>query len=283
MSEKLVTVNGVQLSTESFGDKKDQAVLLIMGASASMLWWDEEFCRQLAARGYFVIRYDKRDVGRSVTYEPGKPGYTLDDMADDAVGVLDAYGVERAHVVGASLGGMIAQMIALRHPQRVLMLTAMMSSVFGPDDPALPPMEKKVLDYYMSGQKLDWKDEKAAVDFSVGAWRQHTGSGRHFDDVRTRERAEKDFKRSTNMLSAFNHALLKGGEEYYGRIKEIKVPTLVIHGTEDPALPCAHGQALAREIPGATLLTLEGAGHEINQDDWDTIINAIVELTAFKA
>ena len=129
MSERIVQANSVDICTESFGDPSDPALLLIMGAMASMLWWPEGLCRRLAERGRFVIRYDNRDTGRSVTYEPGRPGYTLDDLTDDAAGVLDAYEVERAHLIGMSLGGMIAQLAALQHPARVATLTLIASSV----------------------------------------------------------------------------------------------------------------------------------------------------------
>ena len=117
--EKAVERPGLTLATEAFGDPSDPAILLIMGATSSMLWWPEAFCEQLAGAGRYVIRYDNRDTGRSTTGAPGKPTYTTDDMADDAVRILDDYGIERAHVVGMSLGGMIAQLVALKAPERV--------------------------------------------------------------------------------------------------------------------------------------------------------------------
>ncbi|MED2497904.1 alpha/beta hydrolase, partial [Bacillus thuringiensis] len=134
MTEKIIKINEIDICTESFGDSADPAVLLIMGAMCSMVYWDEEFCQQLADTGRYVIRYDNRDVGRSTTYKPGSSHYTVVDMADDAIGVLDAYHIDEAHIVGMSLGGMIAQIVALRNPQRVLSITLIASGIFGSED-----------------------------------------------------------------------------------------------------------------------------------------------------
>lgn len=280
MSERMISVNGVDLCTESFGNPADPPILLMMGATASMLWWDDKLCRKLAEGGRFVIRYDNRDTGRSVTYEPGSIRYTLEDMEEDAVGVLDSYGIERAHLAGASLGAMIAQMIAVDHPGRVRTLTLIMSSPIGPERPDLPPMDERVPAYHASGATLDWSDENAAVDFMVGAWRLISGSRHPFDDVSIRRIATREFRRAISLRSMFNHGLLTGGEQYGGRLGEITAPTLVIHGTEDPVLPYEHGIALAREIPGAVLLPLQGGGHELHREDFDIITDAILRHTA---
>lgn len=282
MSEKIIETNGVELCTESFGNPADPAILLIMGASASMLWWDEEFCQRIADRGQFVIRYDNRDVGRSVAYELGKPQYTVEDMADDAVGVLDAYGISQAHVVGMSLGGMITQIVALRHPKRVLTLTLMMTSIFGSPNPDLPSMDARILAYHAKAPTVNWFDEQSVANYMVRGWRLLAGSKHPFDEKRAYKLATGEVKRAKNLLSMFNHALLKGDSSYDGRLIEIPVSALVIHGTEDPALPYEHGVALTNAIPGASLLTLEGTGHEIHYADWDSIINAILNHIALK-
>jgi pimeloyl-ACP methyl ester carboxylesterase len=148
MGSKQINANGVELFTESFGAPSDPAVLLVMGAMASAVWWPEEFCGRLAGRGRYVIRYDHRDTGRSVSYEPGQIAYSVEDLADDAVGVLDAYGVERAHLVGLSLGGFLSQLVALKSPERVRTLTLIASERLGPHDPAMPPMDPKVPAYH---------------------------------------------------------------------------------------------------------------------------------------
>jgi pimeloyl-ACP methyl ester carboxylesterase len=275
----MIEVNGAELCAEAFGEPADPAVLLIMGAMASMLWWPEGFCRQLAAAGRYVIRYDNRDTGRSTTYPPGQPGYSLDDMAADAVAVLDAYGIARAHMAGMSLGGMIAQMVALQRPEWVATLTLISSSVFGPAANGLPPVDPKILEYHKAGAALNWTDAAAATEYMANGWHLLTGSGRAFDGVAMRAIAAGEVARARNLTSMFNHALLKGGERWYGRGGEIRVPTVVVHGTDDPVLPYAHGVALAAEIPGAKLVTLEGAGHELHRDDWGAIVAEIVEQT----
>jgi len=275
--EKIFKINGIDICTESFGKPTDPTVLLIMGAMCSMVYWDDEFCQQLANTGRYVIRFDNRDVGRSTSYEPGNSQYTVIDMADDAVGVLDAYGIDQAHIVGMSLGGMIAQIIAVKEPSRVLSLTLIASSIFGSDDVDrnLPPMDQSILDYHANAANLNWSDEKSVADYLVAGSRLLCGSKHPFDEVRVYKQVTTEIKRANHLLSMFNHALLKGDVDYEGRLKEIKVPTLVIHGTEDRILPFEHGIALANEIPNSKLLTLEGTGHEVHSSDWDTIIRAI--------
>ena len=276
----MVEANGVALCTQAFGKPEDPALLLIMGAAASMVWWPDGLCHRLAAGGRYVIRYDNRDTGRSVTYEPGKPGYSLDDLAEDAMGVLNAHGIGSAHLAGMSLGGMIAQIAALRHPARVASLTLISSSVFGPDDPSLPAIDQRILDYHASGATLDWSDEAAVIRYMAEGWRLLSGSARPFDEEAIYAIATTEAKRARSLTSMFNHALLTGGEKWHGWIGEIRVPTLIIHGTEDPVLPFPHGAALSKTIPGAKLLPLEGAGHELHQADWPAIVDAIVRHTA---
>jgi pimeloyl-ACP methyl ester carboxylesterase len=278
-TEKMIATNGVEICTESFGDPADPAILLIMGAMASMLWWDEELCRKLAARKRYVIRYDNRDTGRSTSYEPGPVQYSINEMVDDAIGVLDAYGIDRAHIVGMSLGGMIAQILAVKEPARVLTITMIASSLFGPERPDLPPIDAKVLAHHAAGADIDWSDETSVVDFMVGGWQLLAGSAHPFDEGRARQLATQEFRRATNLLSMMNHATLGGGEEWYDKIPQIDLPALVIHGTEDPVLPYEHALALATEIDGAALLTLKGTGHELPRNDWETIIDAIVRHT----
>ncbi|MED2040270.1 alpha/beta hydrolase [Bacillus wiedmannii] len=282
MNEKIIKINEIDICTESFGNLEDPAVLLIMGAMCSMVYWDEEFCQQLADTGRYVIRYDNRDVGRSTTYEPGSSHYTVVDMADDAVGVLDAYHIDEAHIVGMSLGGMIAQIIALRNTQRVLSITLIASGIFGSEDNNrnLPPIDEKILAYHANGAKLNWSDEESVANYLVAGSALLCGSKHKFDEKRTYKQVEKEIKRANNLLSMFNHSLLKGDDSYEGKLKGINIPTLVIHGTEDTVLPYEHGLALVNEIPHALLLTLKGSGHEIHCDDWVHIINAISNHTS---
>jgi len=279
MNEHSITANGVTLCTEAFGDPGNPAVLLIMGACVSMLGWDDRFCRLLVGVGRYVIRYDNRDTGRSVTYELGKPPYTLEDMADDAVGVLDAYRLEKAHLVGMSLGGMIAQLVAIRQPERLATLTLIASSPHGPEDPDLPPTAEKVRSYFASVGGVDWSNQASVVDFMVRGARVVAGRTRPFDEAAVRSLVVREMERASNYTSRGNHALISA-ERWRGRLREIRVPTLVIHGTDDPVLPHGHGAALANEIPGAGLLTIEGMGHELHAADWDAIVKAILRHTA---
>ncbi|PNQ82069.1 alpha/beta fold hydrolase [Paenibacillus sp. F4] len=277
MNEQLIKSDGIEICTDSFGKRVNPAILLIMGAQSSLIWWEEEFCQRLAETGRFVIRYDNRDVGRSTTYEPGQPDYTFEDMADDAIRVLDAYKIEQAHIVGMSMGGMLTQMIALRHPGRVLTITLLATSNFAPD---LPPMEEKVMDYFSNMGAIDWTNEQSVVDFVIGRSRILVGSKHAFDENKVYKLTKEEWKRSNNIASMNNHAMLSGGESYLARTGEVTVPALVIHGTEDPIIPYEHGINLANEIPGAVLLTLEGTGHELHFDDWDLIIDSISNHTS---
>jgi pimeloyl-ACP methyl ester carboxylesterase len=280
MNEKMIKHNGVEFCTDSFGDPADPAILLIMGAMASMVWWPEEFCFRLAAGGRYVIRYDHRDTGRSTSYEPGCLNYSVEDLADDAVKVLDAYEIGHAHLAGMSLGGFLAQLIALKHPERVLTLTMIASERLAAEDPSMPPIDPKVHAYHARGASLDWSDRKSVVEYMVGGWRLISGSARPFDEDTIRALAIQEVERTDNVLTSMNHALLTGGECWFGRLNEIQVPALVIHGTEDPILPYAHGVALQKALPQATLLTLTGTGHELHRDDWDVIIGAILSHTS---
>jgi pimeloyl-ACP methyl ester carboxylesterase len=275
----MIRSDGIELATEAFGDATNPLVLLIMGAMASMLWWPDEFCERLAARGRRVVRYDNRDTGRSTTHEPGPPAYTLDDMAADAVRVLDAYGISAAHLVGMSMGGMIAQLVALRHPARVTSLTTISSSPFGRDNSDLPGSSPALDDHFADFSKVDWADRAQVVRFMIEDSRLIAGSARPFDEARAMRLVERDYDRARNFASATNHVMLEGGEAWQGRLNEIRAPLLVIHGTADPLLPIEHGVALCEAVAGASIVRLEGAGHELHEADWDEIIAAIVDHT----
>ncbi|WP_340026571.1 alpha/beta hydrolase [Paenibacillus sp. FSL K6-1096] len=279
MNEQFIRIDGIELCTDSFGEQDKPAVLLIMGAQSSMIWWEEEFCQRLAEEGRFVIRYDNRDVGRSTTCTPGQPDYTFEDMADDAIRVLDAYKVAQAHIVGMSMGGMLTQMIALRHPERVLTITLLSTSNFAPQ---LPPMEEKVMEFFSNMEAVDWTNEQSVVRYAVDRSKILVGSKHRFDENKVSLLAKQEFTRSTNPASMTNHALLSGGESYLVRTGEIGVPALIIHGTEDPIIPFVHGTNLANEIPGSKLLALEGTGHELHYDDWDIVMDSLAKHTSIQ-
>ena len=279
MAERMIEANGVELCTEAFGEPTDPPILLVMGLGASMLWWEEGFCQQLAGRGRFVIRYDHRDTGRSATYEPGNPGYSGSDLVADAAGVLDAYGLPAAHVVGVSAGGAFAQLLALDFADRVLSLVLISSSPATPGDRGLPPPSDE-FSRFAAGADVDWSNRASVVDYLVGYSRVLAGGQRPFDEAAQRDLVQRDVERTLDVASLQNHDVIAPDDRSLPDLSTITAPTLVIHGTADPMFPLAHGEALADEIPDATLLALDSAGHGVDRADWDTIVDAIVRHTA---
>lgn len=288
-AERMIAANGIEICADAYGEPGDPTILLVMGAGASMLLWDEQFCEQLADGGRFVIRYDNRDTGRTTCCPPGEPNYTLDDMAADGVAVLDAYGVEQAHIVGASMGGMITQVIGLNHPERVLTLTPIMSTpnpgatlgaLEGESGGAtLSPPTAEVIEAVASGATLDWSDREAVLANRIQMFRTLAGSKYPYEDWRD-EVFAAEIDRAVNMQSSLNHGpAIASSPPWHERLDQLSVPTLVIHGTDDPILPYDHGQALAAAIPGATLLALEGVGHELPTGVLDVVIPALLEHT----
>ena len=289
MTESFCRIGDVELCYETFGSPEDPAMLLIMGLGTQMLGWDTAFCEQLAARGFHVIRYDNRDIGHStilddfpaptlgqiVRRDKGVVAYTLADMAADGVGLLDHLGIERAHLVGASMGGMIAQMIAARRPERVLSLVSIMSNT-GSRLSGQPALSTYRLFLRPISRERDAYVRQAAELF------EHIGS-RGFD---------KDEDAFLEMLGAMHDrghspgsssrqlaAILTAGNRT-AELRHITAPTLVIHGTADRLIRPSGGRATARAIPGAHLLTIDGMGHDLPRGAWPQIIDAIVENAA---
>jgi pimeloyl-ACP methyl ester carboxylesterase len=279
MTEAIVRANGVDLCVETFGDPRAPAILLISGAAASMDWWDTEFCRRIAEGGRLVIRYDHRDTGRSVTYPPGAPGYTGPELADDAAALIDVLAGGRAHVAGLSMGGGIAQYLAVEHAARVATLTLMSTSPGPASD--LPPMADRLRATFADpAPEPDWSDHDAVVEYLVEEQRPYAGPDT-FDEQRVREIARRVVGRTAGLGSSGNHWVIDGGEDLRPRLGEITAPALVIHGTQDPLFPPGHGAALAREIPGAELLLLDGVGHEPPpRATWDLVVPALLRHTA---
>ena len=278
MAERMIEANGVELCTEPFGEQADPPILLVMGIGASMLWWEEGFCRMLADSGRFVIRYDHRDTGRSVTYEPGRPPYTGTDLVSDATGVLDAYALPAAHVVGVSAGGAFAQLLALDFADRVLSLVLISTTQALPGQRGLPPPTEE-FGRFVTTAHVDWSDAESVIEYLVGYQRVLAGGRRAFDESAARELVRHDVERARNFAAAQNHDAIPDDGRSREPLSSIDAPTLVIHGTADPMFPLEHGKALADEIPGAMLLPLENAGHGVYQPDWETIVGAIVEHT----
>lgn len=278
MAERMIQAGGIRLCTEPFGDPTDPPILLVMGLGASMLWWEEEFCRSLADGGRFVIRYDHRDTGRSTTYEPGQPGYSGADLVADAARVLDAYGLSSAHVVGVSAGGAMAQLLALDFGKRVLSLVLISTSPAVPVRRDLPPPTDG-FSRFVGDAKVDWSDHEAVVEYLVDYARLLAGGHRRFDEAAVRELVRRDAERADNVASLQNHDVMAHADRPLP-LSSITVRTLVIHGTADPMFPLAHGHALAEGIPGATLLPIDGGGHGVDRADWPIIVAAILHHTA---
>ncbi|MFN3559102.1 MAG: alpha/beta fold hydrolase [Brevundimonas sp.] len=270
---------GLSLATEAFGSPAHPPILMIMGATASMLWWPDSLCEALAAAGRFVVRYDNRDTGRSTTGAPGRPTYSTDDLADDALLILDAYDLTKAHLVGMSLGGMIAQLVALKAPDRVQTLTLISTSAFDEDDPDLPPMDPAFLAHFVALDDLDWSDRAAVIAFQTESFRLAAGVDEIFDAEEARDLAAREYDRAINIRSALNHGALTGGEAWTGRLDEITAPALVIHGRRDPILSFAHGRRLADKLGAVRLVALDG-GHELNAVDQPLIVREILGHTA---
>jgi pimeloyl-ACP methyl ester carboxylesterase len=286
MAEEFCDVGrGVTLCYEGFGDPEDQPILLVMGLATQMIAWHEDFCAELAERGFYVVRFDNRDIGRSTHFDFRPPSvaqmvrrrfdpeqYTLSDMAEDAVGLLDALDISPAHVVGASMGGMIGQVLAAEHPEAVRSLTSIMSTTGSRwhGQPAL-----SVYRYLLRPPPRDrdgYIQRSAEVFGLVGS----TGFDR--DEQYIRERAARSYDRGFDVRAGGRQlgAILASGDRSKSLAK-ITAPTLVIHGTVDKMIRPSGGRGTAKAIPGARLLKIEGMGHDLPRGAWPQIIDAISE------
>ncbi len=285
--------NGVELAYDSFGDPAAPPLLLIMGLGTQMIAWDEAFCEQLAARGLRVIRFDNRDIGQSSWLsDAGVPDvgrllmqalagqpvaadsvpYTLAHMADDAVGLLDALGIGKAHIVGASMGGAIGQEIALRRGERVATLVSIMSST---GEPGLPAPTPDALALLMTPTPTD---RAAYIERFLRVMKVLRAGDDPDEEALDPARAARAFERGVNpagyarQLAAI---IASGGRR--ARLGALRTPTLVIHGDRDPLVPLECGADVARSVPGARLLTIEGMGHALPRPTWQPIVDAIAE------
>lgn len=274
MQSEIVRPGGVRIATQTFGEARNPSVLLIMGAMASMLWWPDDFCQALAERGLHVVRYDNRDTGLSTKYEPGKPGYTSADMVDDAVAVLDGHAIARAHVVGMSMGGMLAQMLALRYPARVASLSVISTSPIGVDTSTLPGMTPAYQEHSVKGADVDWSDRAQVIEFMIEDSRMLASTAHPFDATRLRDFVSRDYDRAGGLASASNHFMVMDGVASES-IRDLSMPLLTIHGTTDPIFPVEHGRALAANVEGALLVEIPGGGHELHRNDWPIMIDAV--------
>lgn len=286
--ESVVKANGIDITYDTFGDTPATPLLLVNGLGYQLAHWDNEFCVQLAEKGYFVIRYDNRDVGLSTDFnengipnlrqiteslnkgEPVEVPYYLKDMANDAVGLLDALQLEAAHIVGMSMGGMITQTIAIDHPARALTITSIMSTT---GDPALPPPTPEAMEILMTAAPAE---REANIIRSVNVARILAGPGYPINEERIRIRAAKVFDRKFNPAGyARQYAAILASGDRTEQLRSITIPTLIIHGDADPLVPYPAGIATLEAISGAKMETIKGMGHDLPPGVWKQIINAI--------
>ena len=286
---QMLRANGIELCYEIFGAPDAEPLVLIMGLGAQMIHWDDDFCRQLAAQGFRVIRFDNRDIGKSSKLKGGgKIGaleflklrllkipvaapYKLRDMATDVVGLLDALNIRSAHIVGASMGGMIAQELAIVFPERVRTLTSIMSST---GNPKLPGPTREAAALLLAAPVTE---REAFIQRFEQTWKLLRVGSFPQDEALDRERAIRTFERGLNPagVSRQLRAILASGSRKE-RLKAVKAPTLVIHGNVDPLVRPEGGKDTAASIPGAKLVMVDGMGHALPIPLWPQIIGAIV-------
>jgi pimeloyl-ACP methyl ester carboxylesterase len=284
MTEQRVGVGEVELVYESIGDPADPALLLVMGLGMQLINWDLEFCQGLAERGFHVIRFDNRDAGlstkiaapvpnvlRAMAGIPIRAPYLLDDMANDSFGLLDQLGIERAHVTGVSMGGMIAQTMAIRHPERVLSLGSMLSTT-GDRRVGTPKLRVWSVLMRRAPQHRD-----AYIDYFVRVFRLIGSPAYPAEEARIREQAAATYDRCHYPAGTARQlaAILASGSRT-AALRRLEVPTVVIHGKKDPLVPFRAGAATARAIPGAKLVAFPGMGHDLPRELWPRFTDALV-------
>jgi pimeloyl-ACP methyl ester carboxylesterase len=283
MAESTCTVGEIELCYETFGDPAHPAILLIMGLGTQMVAWHDDFCADLAARGFFVIRHDNRDIGRSTHLDQlpipslvqlakrdRNAPYTLADMAADSVGLLDHLGIERAHIVGASMGGMIAQTLAIRHPTRAASLTSIMSNTggFWNGQPALT--------MYALLLRPGPRDREGFIQHGVDVFTKIGGSGYEPDIEDLRTIAAMSYERGHDPRGSQRQLwAIVADRDRRADLRRLRLPATVIHGAEDKLVRPSGGRATAEAIPGATLVEVPGMGHGLPRGAWPVILGAI--------
>lgn len=289
--EKLIKANDIELCYDSFGDPENPAMLMIMGLATQLIHWDDDFCKTLAEKGFWVIRFDNRDIGKSTKFKhhptPSitsflahqwfgrrfEAPYDLRDMAQDAFGLLDALSIQRAHIVGVSMGGMIGQTMAILNPQRVLSLTSIMSTTGAR---SLPRAKSSVS---MKMLRPVPKDEDHYVQQALKMWQLLHGTHYPFEQDRIERLLRRARQRSFYPKGILRQlsAIIASGDRTKD-LRKLNVPTLVMHGDIDPLVPYACGLATAEAIPGAKMKTLEGMGHTLPKQTWRQMIDEITAL-----
>lgn len=288
MLTDVVHANGIEIAYDTFGNRADPAVVLIMGLATQRLGWADEFCEGLADTGRFVVRFDNRDAGESTHFHAhGEPTvadllrrrphpYRIDDMADDVIGLVDALGLETVHVVGASMGGFIAQTVAIRYPERVRTLTLVMTST-GSVRVGRPDL-RLVL---RLARRRSAPDRAAAIEETVRVFRSIGSPGFPADEDRLRELAGASYDRAYDPAGyARQLAAILAQPNRTAQLRRLSVPTLVVHGLDDPLVSPSGGLAIARAIPASKFVGFSGMGHDLPRELWPTITDEIEQLTS---
>jgi pimeloyl-ACP methyl ester carboxylesterase len=285
--------NNIRIEYETFGDPSSPAILLIAGLSAQLIYWDEEFCKQLAQAGLYVIRFDNRDAGLSTKLDAAgvpdmsdilrklmsrqklTPPYTIEDMASDAVGLLDALNIQKAHLCGMSMGGMIAQSLAIHYPQRVLSLTSIYSTT---GNPQLPQPKPEVMSLLLTPPP---RDRDLFIRFELDLFRALTGPRFGFDEKWIRETMGKAYDRSYYPQGTGRQLVaVMTQNNRKAALRDLKVPTLIIHGDSDPLVSVEAAKDAADAVPGAELIIMEGMGHDLPHGPaWTQIADHLIAHT----
>lgn len=287
-----VAANGIEIAYDEFGDAKAPVILLIMGLGTQMIAWPVPFCEALAARGFRVVRFDNRDIGLSTKFdsvgpvdvvagftralagEPVAAPYNLNDMAADAIGLMDKLGIARAHIVGASMGGMIAQVVAAKYPDRTRSLVSIMSSS---GDPSLPPGKPEAIAALLA-PRPDAADREAVITHGMKVYRVIGSPGFPTSDAELRVKIEQSTDRSYYPVGVGRQlmAVLASGSRV-DLLKTIAVPTLVLHGADDPLVPVEAGKDTAEHVPGSKLTIVPGMGHDLAPGLVPILVEAIAD------
>jgi pimeloyl-ACP methyl ester carboxylesterase len=288
MSEQIAPANGIEIAYDTIGDPAGQPLLMIMGLGTQLIHWDRELCEMLGARGFHVIRFDNRDIGHSTKIDAPVPNvrramlgfkvdapYLLSDMANDAAGLLDHLGIRSAHVVGASMGGMIAQTLAIEQPERVRSMTSIMSTT-GERSVGRPKL--RVMGLLMRRAP---QEKEAFIEHFVRTFRAIGSRGFAFDEERLRRHVAEAYERDHDSAGTGRQlaAILASGDRT-SRLRSLRVPTTVIHGKNDPLVPFRGGKATAEAIPDAELIAIPGMGHDMPKETWPQLVEAISATAA---
>jgi pimeloyl-ACP methyl ester carboxylesterase len=268
--ERLAPVNGIEIAYQEIGDAAGTPLLLAMGFATQMIHWDEGFCRLLAERGFRVIRFDNRDIGHSTKFDAGAPAYGLSDMAADTVGLLDHLEIERAHLVGASMGGMISQLVAIEWPERVASLCSIMSTTGDPTVGQPTPVAIATLSEPPEESREGYGDASVQISRVIGS------PAYPADEEQRRELGRRCWDRSHDPAGLMRQLqAITTAPDRTEALGRLQIPVLVIHGAEDPLISVSGGEATARAIPGARLEVFAGMGHDLPPALWPTFVEQI--------